>query len=168
MDLPLHPFFVHFPVALLLVSGLAYITAIFQERAFYQRAGFLLHVAGILGSIAAIFTGRGAEAEIVHTEAIHQLVELHEKLAYVMVWVLIMLLLWQYLRGAKQTKMEMGIFALVFVANMGLMLFSSHLGGEMVYKEGAGIYPMEPALKAQFQQEQEEKYPQEKQEVMQE
>jgi len=159
MDLIFHPQFVHFPIAFLLLGGLAYAVAYFKEREFFLRMGFLLHIAGWLGSIASILTGRAAEAEVVHTQAIHELITLHERLAYLVAWLFAMLGIWMFLRQKKISGKELILFLLLFWGSNAAMAYMAHLGGEMVYEEGAGVIPMEEKLKEQLRNEQSQLQP---------
>jgi hypothetical protein len=40
----------------------------------------------------------------------------------------------------------------LFVGMLGMLGYSSHLGGRMVYEEGAGVIPMKPIIEQQRSQ----------------
>lgn len=151
----LHPQTVHFPIALLIAAGVLYVLPFWKRDPLYERGGFLLHIAGVVTLVLAILTGIQAEAEIVHTQAIHQLARNHELLGYAAIWLFGMMLVWRYLRQSAGSQVEKILFVCVFWALLGLMGYSAHLGGKMVYEEGAGVAPMEEILREQFRQEQE-------------
>lgn len=154
MDFLAHPIFVHFPIALFITGGFIYLIAPFRDRDFFLKMGFFLHLMGLLGSAASILSGRSAEAEVIHTSQIHELLVLHERLAYLATWLFGMLAIWMYLRQKRIAKIELIAFLLLFWGSNATLGYLSHLGGEMVYQEGAGVLPMEDDLKEQFQQEQ--------------
>ncbi|WNJ18508.1 DUF2231 domain-containing protein [Pontibacter sp. G13] len=150
-----HPISVHFPIALLIVAGLAYFAqAIKPEERLFGQGGFWLHALGWAGMIVAIFTGRSAESSLVHTQQIHEWVETHELWGYIAAWLFAMMLVWKYLRIRKTVKPELWAYAVIFAAMLGVMGYGASIGGKLVYEGGAGVKPMEPHLKEQFQREQ--------------
>jgi uncharacterized membrane protein len=121
-----------------------------------MKAGGLLHLAGILGLIVALFSGMQAEGSVVHTQTIHALIKKHELLSYILIWGFGLLYVHYLLRKKSAIRMERIGFITVFCVFLGLMTYSAFLGGKMVYEEGAGVAPMKPHLQEQFQSEQAE------------
>lgn len=158
MDLFFHPQFVHFPISLLIMGGIIYVMALVRDRVFFIKMGFILHLAGLAGSIMSILTGRSAEAKVVHTQDIHEVLILHERLAYLSTWIFAMLAIWMFLRQKRIAKLEMALFLLLFWGANITLGFMAHKGGEMVYEKGAGVIPMEIELREHFQQEQNDAY----------
>lgn len=150
-----HPQLVHFPIALLFVAGAIYVVSFFREEDFWMRMAGLLHIIGTGGLVAAILSGMQAEGQTIHTAEIHAMIERHAILSYVLVWSYTLLYVWYYLRHKRFAKMEKLGFVAVFVILLGVMTFSAHIGGELVYEQGAGVEPYKPILKEQFQKEQE-------------
>jgi uncharacterized membrane protein len=56
----LHPQFVHFPIAIFILYGIAEITGIVLNKEFVSKTAFLLLFVGILFSIFAVLTGNKA------------------------------------------------------------------------------------------------------------
>lgn len=156
-----HPQWVHFPIAFLILAGVAMLGSFFYEHAFLWKMGAWLTMTGLVGLLMAILTGRNAEAEVVHTQAIHELVEWHERLAYGTLWIFCLLGIWLYLRLNRMKAGEKVGFVVLFWLGIGIMGYGAHLGGEMVYREGAGVAPMESQLESQFQGEQQIQAPKE-------
>ncbi|MCI4670262.1 MAG: DUF2231 domain-containing protein [Bacteroidia bacterium] len=142
-----HPQFVHFPIALSIVAGIFYTVALFREREFFLRMGFFLHLGGLLGSILSILSGRSADAEVIHTQDIHDLLILHERIAYLVTWLFAMFAIWMFIRQKRIRGVEMAAFLILFWGTIITLGYMSHLGGEMVYEKGAGVEPMEESLK---------------------
>lgn len=149
-----HPQTVHFPIAFLVLAGIFYVVPFFSTDSWFVRGGMVLHVAGLVGLVLAILTGMQAEATVVHTARIHELYKTHELLGYATVWLFAMLLVWRYLREKGSPAWERLLFVGFFWGLIGLMGYSAHLGGKMVYEEGAGVAPMEQLLREQLEQEQ--------------
>ncbi|MEO0470086.1 MAG: DUF2231 domain-containing protein [Bacteroidota bacterium] len=138
--MPLHPALVHFPIALLVVSGGFYVVAVWQNnQPEVPKTAFVLHLLGMIGMVLAIFSGLQAEGDAQLTEEVDAILGRHEILGYGVLWMYGMLYVWHYLRKGKQTQTEKIIFVLVFVGISLAMLYSASLGGELVYQHGIGV-----------------------------
>jgi len=135
----LHPAIVHFPIALLIAAGGFYLAARFREQATFYRAAWLLHVAGLAGSIAAVLTGRSAEGNLTLTSALEGLLENHQLLGYATAWLFALLAIWQYLRQGRGPVLEQWLFISAYFLALGVMAYGAWLGGQMVYQHGAGV-----------------------------
>lgn len=138
--MPFHPLTVHLPIGvatvLLLVLGGMQV----RETGKELKQGVLLLFGLYVGSLVlATLSGRSAEAELVMTDPIRDLIETHEIMAYVAIWANGLLLVWMYLRMFKWKKGEFFAFFMVFLFVSSGLFYSAHLGGKMVYKEGAGV-----------------------------
>jgi uncharacterized membrane protein len=150
----LHAAIVHFPIVLLAVAGVLYLLQLVQPARFAGPHAFWAHVAGTVGLAMAVLSGNAAESEAIHTEAIHELIEQHELLGFASLWGFGLLLLWRFLRRGTPKRMLDLAFVAVFAVLLGLVAYSSHIGGEMVYEKGVGVAPMKPLLEHARQQEQ--------------
>lgn len=148
--MPLHPLIVHFPIALLFVAGGFYIYSLIKPSESTFSIGSLLHLIGGLSFIAAILSGQQAESAVTHTHEIHEMIEQHELLSYISIWVFGLMYIWQMLRNKKFLQLEKGGFVLLFTIMLGIMGYSAHLGGKMVYEKGVGVLPMQAQLKKEF------------------
>lgn len=140
--MPLHPLIIHFPIVFIFIAGFAYIWYIFKQADFVLNVAIYAHIGGIIGFALAIITGQWAEADTPHTPAIHEMIEQHGLLSWVSVWLFALLYVWQLLRVKKFLFWEKWLFVAIFVGGTGIMAFSAHLGGRMVYEKGAGVMPM--------------------------
>ncbi|MBI2104661.1 MAG: DUF2231 domain-containing protein, partial [Candidatus Omnitrophica bacterium] len=75
-----HPLVVHFPIALLLAAVLVDALALVLKRPAWHRVAFWNLCLGTVGAAAAVLTGLRAAEVAKHTFAIHQVMELHQKL----------------------------------------------------------------------------------------
>jgi uncharacterized membrane protein len=122
---------VHFPIALLIVSGGLYVFAVFRPDHPYSPSAFLLHILGTIGIGLSVLTGNQEKANIIAGSPEAELLNQHEIWAYVLLWLFGMLLLWRYLRLQKIKPNEQKLFVLIFIVAIGLMLYSAWLGGNM-------------------------------------
>ncbi len=134
-----HPAIIHFPIALLIAAGGFYLSARFREQATFYRAAWLLHVAGLVGSIAAVLTGRSAEGSLTLTPALESLLEPHQLMGYATTWLFALLAVWQYLRQGRGPAWEQWLFLSAYFLALGVMTYGAYLGGQMVYQHGAGV-----------------------------
>lgn len=149
--IPLHPRIVHFPVALLISAAFLGILALIfkSKRNILKEVLFWNLALGIVGAIAAIITGLSQEDTLVHNEAIHSLMETHEELGFVFSSIFLVLFIWMLLRKSKMKTTELTAIVVMLILTSGLLVYSAHLGGEMVYKQGAGVIPMKSIISAE-------------------
>lgn len=136
----LHPFFVHFPIALL-VSAL-FVHVLFwwwKHHAFLLFSRFLLVGAAVGALFAALSGGWAEDAAGVLSVEVHEAIEQHETLGYVQSWLLPVLALWGVLRRKTMLERELSIFFGVMMLATVLMLYTGWLGGGLVYEHGVGV-----------------------------
>lgn len=81
-DIPVwHPVVVHFPIALITVAALVAIVWAVRGTAFWRRTVLLLLGVGMVGLLAAYFTGEPIEEHVEGTPIVEELVGLHETTA---------------------------------------------------------------------------------------
>jgi uncharacterized membrane protein len=131
---PIHPALVHFPVALLLsatIADLGQITALWPE----PRFAALLMAAGLAGGLAAMAAGLYDFARLDDTQASHAM---RHMAAVGLAWLGYAVAL--YLRrDALTADVAAPMTSLaVSVASAAVLGFGGWLGGELVYRYGAG------------------------------
>ncbi|MCM8812173.1 MAG: DUF2231 domain-containing protein [Candidatus Omnitrophica bacterium] len=134
----LHPVFVHFPVALLLTSCGIEAAALALKRSAWHRVSIWNLALGTIGAAAAVVTGRMAQETAKHTFEIHQVMSLHEKLGYVVLGLCSAVLAWRLLRKDRLKTAYRWLAWGLLLAACGVMVFSAHLGGRLVYEFGVG------------------------------
>jgi uncharacterized membrane protein len=155
----LHPTVVHFPIALLIVSTLLFLLlALFfrSERAVSSgarerltfTARFLL-VAGVLGAWAAVISGDTAESivnrVICNPEVTHEHAYWAEWAAYLYSAALLAVFGDVWLARRKLVGGVLSALALLLmIAGVGALSYASHLGGSLVYQQGAAVYRASP------------------------
>jgi len=146
--IPIHPRIVHFPVALLITAAVFGILALVfsgKRRQFMELLIWNLAF-GVVGALFALITGLQEEKTLAHNDAIHNILEIHELIGYVISIISFILLIWMILRKSKMRLPEFVSIVVILVLSSGLLGYGAHLGGKMVYKEGAGVIPMEKVI----------------------
>ncbi|NOZ48098.1 MAG: DUF2231 domain-containing protein [Chlorobi bacterium] len=148
---PLHPKLVHFPVALIIAALLFIVLAIFlkKKRELFIQLTFWNLALGALSAIVAVITGLIAENNLVHNNAIHTIMETHQLLGIIVLSITTLLLIWLGFRIKKMKINEVYLFAAGLLIVASIVGYTAHLGGKMVYEEGAGIIPMEKMISNQ-------------------
>lgn len=143
--LPVHPALVHLPIAFVLLSVAADLTARLTKseprRAAFRTVGFWALIAGLVGGVLTIAAGYLDMNRAALTTETHELVDLHETIGWILGISLVILSAWRWLiwhRGQMtiNTAYLVGAFLVLAVT-----LFQGWYGGEMVYAYGAGVAP---------------------------
>jgi uncharacterized membrane protein len=143
--LPVHPALVHLPIAFVLLSVVADLTARLiksePRRAAFRTVGFWALIAGLIGGALTIAAGYLDMDRAALTPETHELVDLHMTIGWILGVSLVILSAWRWLiwhRGQMtiNTAYLVGAFLVLAVT-----LFQGWYGGEMVYAYGAGVAP---------------------------
>lgn len=136
----LHAMAVHFPIALLMVGFLSEMIALFYKKTFFRQAAFYLLLTGTAGTIVAYLAGNAAGSGI-EAGALKKALELHEQAATIALWLTIATAVC-YLAAyffKTQTNWVRTAAIILFAAAIGTITRTGYLGGELVYKHGAGV-----------------------------
>lgn len=136
----LHAMFIHFPIALLIVGFLSEVISLFSKREFFKRGGFYLLVLGTLGTIASYLSGNAA-GEGIEEGPLEKVMELHEQAATITLWLTIATALVYaavFISQYKKSWVKV-VSIILFAAVIGGIARTGYLGGQLVYKHGAGV-----------------------------
>ncbi len=142
----IHPMIVHFPIALLLTATLiSFLAVLFKNKR--EELKIVLYWIMILGSLsvlAALASGLYEDARgVVHDDAIHEIMEVHKLLGFIITAAFVSVTLWFVFRKRKIQYRELLLITLFLIATSSVLVYSAYLGGKMVYEEGTGVKPME-------------------------
>lgn len=136
----LHAMIVHFPIALLLAGFLSQVIGLASKKEFFRNAAVYLLFLGALGSVAAYFSGDFA-GEGIEEGPLEGPMELHEQVATITLWLSIAAALFSI--GVFYFKSGMAwtrwVSTLLFAAVVGSVSYTGYLGGQLVYRHGAGV-----------------------------
>jgi uncharacterized membrane protein len=165
--IPIHPRIVHFPVALLITTAVIGILALVftsKRRRLMELMTWNLSF-GVGGALLAVLSGLLEEKTIVHNDIIHGIMETHKTIGLLLTGVSLLLFSWWILRKSKMRLLEFTSLVIVLVLSVGLLVYGAHLGGRLVYEEGAGILPMEKIISGKEHNHQHENDKSESQEI---
>jgi uncharacterized membrane protein len=133
----IHPIFVAFPLALLVVSVLLDLGARFISS-LRQSARLMLYL-GTCGAVLATVTGLIAHVRYEGT-AVSGLIEQHELIAYITTAIFMGLSIWRG-RAMRHGK-EVGggwLYAALSLMGLAVLVFTGALGGNLVFRYGVGL-----------------------------
>jgi uncharacterized membrane protein len=136
----LHAMLIHFPIALLIIGFLSELLGLLLKKAFFNQVAFYLLLLGTFGTIAAYLTGNAA-GEGMEEGTLGKAIGMHEEAAFITLWLTIVtslaysaLLFFTY-----QKKWAKLLSIVLFAAVIGSISRTAYLGGQLVYKHGAGV-----------------------------
>jgi len=136
----LHAMIIHFPIALLVVGFLSEIIAFITKKEFYKNVSVFLLLLGALGAIAAYLSGDFA-GEGIDGGPLELPIEMHEEAAVVTLWLSIVSALYSvslyFLKYTRVWTKWVGL--ILFGALIASVARTGYLGGQLVYKHGAGV-----------------------------
>jgi uncharacterized membrane protein len=127
------------PAALLLVTVLFDIGAWVTKRDSLKSAAVWTLWAGVIGGWVAVLAGLQAEDVIEHGEAIHELMEQHERQALVTMGIFTVVLLWKLYRRFHVPRLEELVLRGLSVFGVIGLLYTAAAGGKMVFEHAAGV-----------------------------
>jgi uncharacterized membrane protein len=127
------------PTALLVTAALFELLALATRRESFRQVSFWTLVVGALGGAAAVLSGLQAEESIDHGDAVHQVMETHELLAFVTLGIFGVLALWRVLRERRMGAAERALALAATLAGAGALIATSVYGGRLVFDHAAGI-----------------------------
>lgn len=139
-----HPLSVHFPIALLIVATIFKAAALKFKKDLWVQGGSLLLYVGTITAWIAIYTGDLADGIVSRAICDPTILKAHEENAYVMAWLfsaatVIDVILWIRRLPIKKIFLEVA-FVLLMLIGSGFLIYVGHLGAELVYQQGAGVY----------------------------
>jgi uncharacterized membrane protein len=133
----LHPFFVHFPIALLLAAMIFDLLGILRKQHSFTTSAFLLQILAALSAILAGFSGHLAESHVVDqdklSEAIHPALTAHVGWGNTMVWIIVIFVLARtFAILEKKSWAQQGwLFPLASSFLSILVIYTGLLGGKL-------------------------------------
>lgn len=127
------------PAALLLAAVLFDLLAAATRRPGFRQAGFWTLMLGALGGAAAVLSGLQAEESIDHGDAVHQVMETHELLAFVTLGIFGLLAVWRLVRETRMGNTERSLALGLSLGGLGVLIAAAVYGGRLVFDHAAGI-----------------------------
>lgn len=133
MTFILHSFFVHFTVALFIISYLLDLIGVARKQQLYHQAAWLNLVFAALAVLLSATTGLLSKAGVQSTAEIQAFLEQHQTAAFGIVAVVLGLFLWRAgRRGEFPERQRHWYLALGFVG-LVLVILTAWLGGQVAH-----------------------------------
>jgi uncharacterized membrane protein len=127
------------PAALLLITVLFDIGAWLTKRDSLRAAALWTLWAGVIGGWVAVLAGLQAENVIEHGEAIHELMEQHERQALVTMGIFTVVLVWKLYRRFDLPRIEELVLRGLGVLGLIGILYTGAAGGKLAFEHAAGV-----------------------------
>jgi len=138
----LHPFIVHFPIALLIVGLLAEGCARLFNSSDLSRTGWWSQLAGTIGLAAAVGSGLIArESALVHDSIVGSALETHEQWALGSMAIFAVLLFWRIAARTQVPSHPRFAYVVLYGIAVAALCLTAWHGGELVYGMGVGVSP---------------------------
>jgi uncharacterized membrane protein len=128
-----------FPAALLLVTVLFDIGAWVTKRDSLRAAALWTLWAGVIAGWLAVLAGLQAEQAVEHGEAIHELMEQHERQALVTMGIFTVVLLWKLYRRFVVSRAEDLVLRGLSVLGVIGLCYTGAAGGKLAFEHAAGV-----------------------------
>jgi len=139
-DIPrLHALLNDFPAALLATAVIFEILFLLTKRESLRVAAYWMLMAGVIGAGLAVLSGLGAEDRIAHGEAVHEIMEEHEELAFITTGIFAVVAIWRLWRERVMSRGERMAALLLALVGSGFLVSTAKHGGELVFDHAAGI-----------------------------
>ncbi|MBI5836424.1 MAG: DUF2231 domain-containing protein [Candidatus Eisenbacteria bacterium] len=139
--IPNHPAFVHFPLGLLAGAFVFELLGLIFKRQSLHDAGRAALFLGALGALVSVATGLAGEELLGEPQPplLHDLIERHETLAFITAALAVVLCMWRIAVRKRYRGSTRALFVLALAVLCGVVLYTGHIGGKMVYEHGAAV-----------------------------
>ena len=144
----LHPKVVHFPIALLIFGTALFIAALIfrknEKLSFLMPASRLAIFIGAIGAWTAVLTGNIADSFVARELCDPIVAKDHERFAYLVAYLfsggILLDFFTRFFKLASLKKFVPVIILLLYLVGTGVLLYVGHLGGKLVFQQGAAVY----------------------------
>ena len=134
-----HPKVVHFTIALFSLAVLFDLLGMIFKKEYFHRTAWLNLIFASAAGIVTVLTGLLAEANVVHNDAAHEIMETHETVGYFVLGAILILFIWRLVLKGEFPYKASYIYVILGAAGVGLMFTGAYYGGEMVYTHGVAV-----------------------------
>lgn len=138
----IHPFIVHFPIALLVVAVLFDLSRLwFREQSWLQKTVLSLYTTGTIGLAAAFWSGRQAVDTVSVTGGAVPVVTSHEDWAlYTLIFfgIFTAIRLWTWWNELEKGWVLPALIVPALIGT-GMLWYTGELGAKLVYKHGVAV-----------------------------
>ena len=141
-----HPILVHFTIGLFVIAVIFDLLAHFTNKKSLENAGWWNLLFSAAFSVIAVATGLSAEETVPHVDEVHKIIETHETLGLITMGIIIVLVLWRSLNRTELPHKFRIVYLALGLAGLMTITAGGYFGGEMVYRFGVGVTPIDNQL----------------------
>jgi uncharacterized membrane protein len=135
----IHPFLVHFPVALLTTALAFDFLGVLLSRDELTRVGWWTQLLGTIGIAAAVVSGLAAKSQALIPPQASATFDTHQQIAFLSAGAFTALLLWRVGMRRKIDPSRRRLYLALFVAALACLWAGAWYGGELVFRFGIGF-----------------------------
>jgi uncharacterized membrane protein len=139
----IHPMLVHFPIAFLSVYFLLEVLGSLLGWESWRRAAAPMLYCGAAGAIVAAAAGLYAAGIVTHGQAVHDLMEWHERFGVTTASLASILAVWRYTVKSLASQMAKALYFSLAGLMVASMMAGADLGGSMVYQHGVAVQSLQ-------------------------
>jgi uncharacterized membrane protein len=143
--MPIHPFIIHFVIAIYTISFLFDITGKVAARKEFESFGFLMLILSGISVILAVASGLWEESRIIIPREAASTFKTHENLAFLTSAVILIQVFWRI--GIKNgfRSNHRWLYLISVAVGIVLLYITAFNGGRLVYQHGVGLRPEQSA-----------------------
>src|SRR3990172_5092198 len=138
-SVPIHPMMVHFTIALLSAGFLCDFLARFTRNESLKNASWWNRLFGFFAIIPTALTGWLAARSTPHSDAAHEIIEIHETLGFTALGIFAVLFLWMILIRVNVATRFIALSTVLWLIGVGVIFAGGYYGGKLVYEFGVGV-----------------------------
>ncbi len=135
----IHPFLVHFPVALLTTALAFDLLGILLAQEELSKVGWWAQLVGTVGIAAAVLSGLVAKTQAVISPSAAGTFDTHQQIAFLSTAAFTALLLWRIAMRTHIDPLRRTLYLVLFAASLACLWTGAWFGGELVYRFGVGL-----------------------------
>ncbi|MBI3520631.1 MAG: DUF2231 domain-containing protein [Bacteroidetes bacterium] len=141
----LHPVVVHFPVVLLLLSGVFGFISLFSKNELWKILAIKSLIGGVISSPIAVITGFIEEQKMNHA-GVDEMLIVHKYNGLAIVFFFQFLFVWYWFRKLLMGNKEYKLWVMGLLVGNCLVILQGYIGGELVFSKGMGVKPVEESM----------------------
>jgi uncharacterized membrane protein len=135
----IHPAFVHFSVAFLILGSLVEAVGLLSEREPFSRFGGVLMIVGALSLVPTVITGYLAANTAPSADTARAWLDAHERSGWIVVGWFMATQFWKAWHRGRLPRGQRKFYAVLLIAGAVLTAYAALLGGRLVYGHGVGV-----------------------------
>ena len=135
----LHPILVHFTIALFLFTVLMDILGLILKKDSFHVASWYSLITSGIAVIFTVIAGLIAEDLVNASPAAQEIIEIHEKLGFTVLTIILSLAIWRIILKGKMPIKGLTLFMVISVVGVIIITIGGYLGGELVYTYGVAV-----------------------------